>query len=106
MTTTSINAHSATIEWEPPTSDGGAPIIGYVVERKDQYSVRWARLNRVPVAGPKFTSSDLKEGLEYQFRVIAENEAGQGKPSEPTRPMVAKEPYGMLIFIFKFSNVG
>ncbi|PIK60959.1 putative titin [Apostichopus japonicus] len=68
-------------------------IIGYIIERKDQYSVRWARLNRVPVAGVKFTSSDLKEGLEYQFRVIAENEAGQGKPSEPTRPMVAKEPY-------------
>ncbi|PIK33974.1 putative titin [Apostichopus japonicus] len=91
--TDTVVARPKFVEWEPPTSDGGAPIIGYIIERKDQYSVRWARLNRVPVAGVKFTSSDLKEGLEYQFRVIAENEAGQGKPSEPTRPMVAKEPY-------------
>lgn len=36
---------------------------------------------------------DLVESNDYEFRVFAENEAGQGKPSEATRPITAKNPF-------------
>jgi len=33
-------------------------------------------------------------GTEYEYRVLAENEAGISKPSDTTGVFVAKEPYG------------
>jgi len=39
------------------------------------------------------TLKDLVEGTEYEFRVIAENDAGQSKPSETSGIVVAKDPF-------------
>ena len=91
---TIVTASSATLEWSPPFSDGGSPVTGYILERKDQYSTRWVRINRMPVTETKYVVSDVKEGLQYQFRVSAENKAGIGRASEPTRPTTIKEPIG------------
>ena len=40
-----------TIAWEPPENDGGNPVQGYIVERKEPKSNRWTPINRglVPV---------------------------------------------------------
>jgi hypothetical protein len=37
------------LKWEPPANDGGAPISGYDIERKEPKSNRWAKINRTPV---------------------------------------------------------
>ena len=34
------------------------------------------------------------EGSDYEFRVIAENYAGQGKPVLTHQPVQVKSPYG------------
>ena len=97
-------ANSAALTWSPPSTDGGAPITGYIVEKKDQYSSRWTRVNRVPILETEMTVPDLKEGLEYEFRVSAENKAGVGRTSEPTRPTVIKPPFGKCLDPLSFRS--
>ena len=37
------------IGWKKPSSDGGSPIIGYHVEKKDPKSGKWERINLKPI---------------------------------------------------------
>lgn len=37
------------IKWAEPLKDGGAPITGYDIERKEPKTNRWTKLNKSPV---------------------------------------------------------
>jgi len=37
------------IKWTPPKKDGGSPITGYNVERRDPKTGRWTKLNSDPL---------------------------------------------------------
>lgn len=79
--------------WEVPTHDGGNKITGYFVEKCAGYSSRWIKINKEQMNSLSLSVSDLVEDSEYDFRVIAVNEAGQSKPSESTGLIKAKDPY-------------
>ena len=49
------------------------------------------------VSGTSCVVNKLKEGHEYEFRIIAENSNGLGEPLESTTPIVAKNPFGKEI---------
>lgn len=84
---------SVTLAWDKPDFDGGSPITGYHVERCQAYSTRWTRASKTALTSPMFTIKNLIEGEEYEFRVIAENDAGLSKPSDSTGTFVAQDPY-------------
>ena len=50
----------------------------------------WEKAVEVPGDQRKATVPNLKEGEEYEFRVIAVNKAGPGEPSDPSDSAVAK----------------
>lgn len=79
------------ISWSKPESDGGSPIIGYHIESKDQSSILWTKLNRIPVTENRYKVTSIEEGLTYEFRVYAENMAGIGPCSKPSEPVVARD---------------
>ncbi|WKY05591.1 hypothetical protein Q1695_006081 [Nippostrongylus brasiliensis] len=79
----------ADLEWKPPADDGGAPIEGYVIEQRDKHG-RWEPVMEVAPDATTATVGNLKEGEEYQFRVIPKNKAGLGEPSDPTDKIIAK----------------
>lgn len=92
------------VNWEEPEYDGGSPVTGYWLERKETTAKRWARVNRDPIRirpmGVSHIVTGLMEGAIYQFRVIAMNAAGCGLPSLPSDPVVCRDPIGMLNITF------
>ena len=88
-----LSKHKVILTWEKPDFDGGSPVTGYYLEKRQSYSTRWTRVNRSPLTTLMHTVKDLTEDEEYEFRVLAENEAGQSKPSESTGVFRARDPY-------------
>ncbi|XP_018789320.1 PREDICTED: twitchin isoform X17 [Bactrocera latifrons] len=84
------NEHMVKLKWEPPNDNGGAPITGYVIEKKDKYSAIWDEVLVTNTPNPEATVNGLIEGNAYQFRVRAVNKAGPGEPSAATEPHLAK----------------
>lgn len=56
------------LTWSPPRDDGGAPITGYIVEKKDKFG-EWEKALEVPADQTKCTVPDLIEGQTYEFRL-------------------------------------
>ena len=80
------------VHWNEPVSDGGSKVIGYHLERKERNSILWVKLNKTPIPQTKFKTTGLDEGIEYEFRVSAENIVGIGKPSKVSESYVARDP--------------
>ena len=85
--------HHVDLKWTAPKSDGGTPITGYIIEKKDQNGTKWTKA--ADVSGNKCETrvTGLTENVTYQFRARAVNKAGQSKPSEPSDPVTAKARY-------------
>jgi hypothetical protein len=76
---------SATVSWRPPLTDGGSPIIGYVVAGSP---AGWCS---VSAATRSCVVTDLTAGTNYRFRVAAINGAELGAWSAPSDMMTPQE---------------
>lgn len=86
------------LEWAAPKNDGGSPITGYIIQKKEKGSPYWNQAATVPAGKTNARVPDLIEGQEYEFRVIATNNAGNSEPSEPSDMVLCKARYCMLFF--------
>uniref|UniRef100_A0A8B9E4K1 Titin n=1 Tax=Anser cygnoides TaxID=8845 RepID=A0A8B9E4K1_ANSCY len=94
---TRVSKEEMTVVWNPPEYDGGKSITGYILEKKEKRSLRWVPVTKTAIPERRKKVTNLIPGHEYQFRVSAENEVGLGEPSLPSRPVVAKDPIGIVL---------
>uniref|UniRef100_A0A3Q3JDQ0 Titin n=1 Tax=Monopterus albus TaxID=43700 RepID=A0A3Q3JDQ0_MONAL len=80
------------VEWHKPPYDGGSAILGYHLERKEKNSILWTKINKMLIQDCRFKSTPLEEGIEYEYRVYAENIVGIGKCSKVSEGYVAHDP--------------
>uniref|UniRef100_A0A3P8WBQ1 Titin n=1 Tax=Cynoglossus semilaevis TaxID=244447 RepID=A0A3P8WBQ1_CYNSE len=83
---------SMVIAWNEPVNDGGSPILGYHLERKERNSILWIKLNKSLITDQTFKTTGLELGMEYEYRVYAENIVGVGKASKVSEGFVARDP--------------
>jgi hypothetical protein len=82
------------VAWDVPENDGGSPITGYTVEKKDVKKTSFMNAGRVDANSLEMKVNKLVEGNEYYFRVAAENAIGESDWATMDEPVKARLPFG------------
>lgn len=88
-----IKDTSMKLNWIAP-DDGGSEIINYILEMKAEDTIGWTKVSQGKIRDLLFDVRKLKKGSLYEFRVAAENCAGQGPFSDPCKPVKSEEKLG------------
>ncbi|XP_012993478.3 titin [Esox lucius] len=70
-----VTEDSLSLTWHPPHYDGGSPITNYIILKRETTSADWTEVSS-SVVKCTIKIMKLKTGLEYQFRIRAENRYG------------------------------
>ncbi|KAK8746935.1 hypothetical protein OTU49_016904 [Cherax quadricarinatus] len=71
-----VTTKTVTLAWAPPTTTGGADLMGYVIERRLISEKKWEKVDTVDASVTLYCVENLREKSEYEFRVFAENPVG------------------------------
>jgi len=99
LSVSEYNVDYVMLSWTAPEHDGGSPILGYVVEKRDSMMNMWSQAAKVDRDTLTAKVTNLFEGQNYLFRVAAENQCGIGAYVELAKPVTAKLPYGKKYFL-------
>jgi hypothetical protein len=73
------------LRWLAPVSDGGRPVVDYVVEWSTRRNRGWVAVEDAVSSAPRATVTLPRKGRKVFFRVAAVTEAGVGTWSAPVR---------------------
>ncbi|XP_058567902.1 protein sidekick-1 isoform X2 [Neofelis nebulosa] len=88
----SKSASELTLQWTEGSA-GRTPTTGYVIEAKPSDEGLWDMFAKdIPRSATSYTVSldKLRQGVTYEFRVVAVNQAGYGEPSSPSTAVSAQ----------------
>ena len=96
-----ITDDSVTLTWAAPVQSGGSPVSGYQVQKRKKGSPTWEDCMYTP--NNKVQIKGLDKDDEIEFRIVAENEAGQSAPSQSSGVLKIREPPSIFSFLSKLS---
>lgn len=88
-----VSKNNCRLRWKPPLDTGGARIKGYVVEKREVGKPYWTPAGS-DCRDTECDVTGLVENKEYEFRVAAVNENGQGDWLNADQSIIAKLPFG------------
>jgi titin len=65
-----LSHDSVELSWQLPEDDGGSPITGYLIEKRDVSRTMWARVEKTDGSTLKLLVKNLNEGSELFFNVL------------------------------------
>lgn len=87
------------LEWKPPTENGGAKVTGYKVEKCEEDGENWVKVAEIPSFDTSIKVTGLKDTEAYLFAVSAKNSVGYGAPCETEKGIKPKRPEGSISFL-------
>lgn len=94
LETSDMTETTVTLTWKPPKSDGGQPITAYIIERRDLKRTTWTPVEKIKPEITSYTVQNLTTGVDYHFRVMAENSEGVSPPLETSATIKLTRPLG------------
>ena len=89
----------ASIEWNPPTFDGGSKITGYRLYLREDGTDKWVEVSTVGAYTTSYSYKKLRDDKKYHIAVVAENKVGLSKRCETDEPVCPKKPASNYMFI-------
>ncbi|NXG51424.1 MYOM1 protein, partial [Psilopogon haemacephalus] len=105
---TEVRKDSLVLLWKEPIYTGRSPIAGYYIDMKEHEAKEelWRSVNKKPLQKKYLKVQGLVQGRRYVFRVRAANQAGVGKPSDATDPVLADTPPGTKEVVVEVDDNG
>lgn len=83
------------LAWSPPDDEGDARVDGYLIEMQKAGTMSWVKCNTTPSLICEYTLTNMPQGEEFKFRVMACNAGGSGEPAEVPGTVTVVEMLGM-----------
>ena len=90
--TSGVGSGQVRLAWTAPSSNGGAAITDYVIERSPNGTSGWTTINDGVRTTTTYTVTGLSNGTRYYFRVTAKNGAGNGPASTVVNTIPRTKP--------------
>jgi len=87
---TYLGTDSIIIEWTRPYSDGDAPLLHYVIEKRDAGKSTWEHLTNLPPDVTECELDNMATNKVYYMRVRAANQFGLSDPRDLDHPVKIK----------------
>ncbi|XP_072008235.1 myomesin-1 isoform X3 [Engystomops pustulosus] len=108
LSLTEVRSTSMVLLWKSPVYTGRTPVTGFYVDVKeaDAPEETWRGVNEKPTSNTYIKLQNLKEGVKYVLRVRAMNQAGVGKISDVTDPVLAQTKPGTKEVVVEVDDDG
>jgi hypothetical protein len=88
LVATEVTFEQVTLQWEKPESDGSSEVTSYVVVMREMEKTKYKKAGQVDGTTLTLVTDKVKSGLEYSFRVYAENSIGMSETFAETETSI------------------
>ena len=97
---TKTTKDSVTIDWKPPSDNGGSKVRRYHIWLSVEESDDWKKIETVDSYKTSTVVTKLDYNTKYLIGVSAENDVGISERSEIAKAVVIEKPLGLLFCCF------